>query len=417
MKNEVYISYYLDTRREKQNKKYPVRLRVFTPAPRKQKLYPTKFEFTKDEFSSVWETTKPRIENKELRRVMQTELNHADSIASKISPFTFEIFEKKLFRLSKEGSNVLYHYEQAIQTLLSNGQISTASNYGLSRKSLLSFIEHEKGKAPSSILFHDITSDFLRRYEYHLVNNLNQSRTTVSIYLRVLRTIFNNAIKENDIEKVVYPFGKDKYKVPSVQNVKKAFSKEELKVLFDAQPQTPEQEKAKDFWFLSYACYGMNIKDIAQLKFKDLDKNSFKYYRAKTINTNKGELKPITVELNEYTKGIIEKYKNKSEAPEDYVFSIIDKHDTNVTKYKKIKNFTSFINQAMKKLAKNNGVTGEISTYWARHSFAFNAILEGASMELISEVLNHSDMKTTIGYFKGFPSEMKKSLANKIMNF
>jgi integrase len=270
---------------------------------------------------------------------------------------------------------------------------------------------------PSTVIFYDITQEFLKRYEYHLVNNLNQSRTTVSIYLRVLITIFNNAIKQNDIEKEVYPFGKDKYKLPSVKKVKKAFNKEELKILFDAEPQTPEQEKAKDFWFLSYACYGMNIKDIVQLKFKDLDKNSFTYYRAKTINTSKGELVPITVDLNDYSRSIIDKYKNSSKAPEDYVFSIIQKNDSNLTKYKKIKNFTSFINQAMKKLAINNGITGDISTYWARHSFAFNAILEGASMELISEVLNHSDMKTTIGYFKGFPSEMKKSLADKIMKF
>ena len=417
MKTEVYISYYLDTRREKQNRKYPVRLRVFTPAPRKQKLYPTKFDYTIEEFASIWETIKPRIEHKEVKAIMQAELTNAENIAKEVSPFSFDYFEKKLYRASKEGKNVLYHYEQAIQSLLSNGQISTASNYGLSRKSLLNFIEHEKGKVPSTVIFYDITQEFLKRYEYHLVNNINQSRTTVSIYLRVLRTIFNNAIKQNDIEKEVYPFGKDKYKLPSVKKVKKALTKEELKILFDAEPQTPEQEKAKDFWFLSYACYGMNIKDIVQLKFKDLDKNSFTYYRAKTINTSKGELVPITVDLNDYSRSIIDKYKNSSKAPEDYVFSIIQKNDSNLTKYKKIKNFTSFINQAMKKLAIKNGITGDISTYWARHSFAFNAILEGASMELISEVLNHSDMKTTIGYFKGFPSEMKKSLADKIMKF
>ena len=56
MKQEYAISIYLDTRREKASGKYPVKLRVFTSTPRKQKLYPTKFEFTKKEFQSIWQT-------------------------------------------------------------------------------------------------------------------------------------------------------------------------------------------------------------------------------------------------------------------------------------------------------------------------------------------------------------------------
>ncbi len=46
MTQEYSISIYLDTRRAKSNGKYPVKLRVFTPNPRKQKLYPTIFDFT-----------------------------------------------------------------------------------------------------------------------------------------------------------------------------------------------------------------------------------------------------------------------------------------------------------------------------------------------------------------------------------
>jgi hypothetical protein len=53
--------------------------------------------------------------------------------------------------------------------------------------------------------------------------------------------------------------------------------------------------KAKDLGSFSYACNGMNIKDIALLKFKHIHNDEIKYYRAKTVNTKKGNLKEIIV--------------------------------------------------------------------------------------------------------------------------
>jgi integrase/recombinase XerD len=67
MKTEVFISIYLDTRRKKSNGKYPVKLRVFSSYPRKQKFYPTTFEFTEKEFESIWLTARPRNEYKDIR--------------------------------------------------------------------------------------------------------------------------------------------------------------------------------------------------------------------------------------------------------------------------------------------------------------------------------------------------------------
>ena len=75
------------------------------------------------------------------------------------------------------------------------------------------------------------------------------------------------------------------------------------------------------------------------------------------------------------------------------------------------------MNQHLKKLAKDNNLPEEISTYWARHSFATNSIRKGASMEFISEALNHSDMNVTKNYFAGFEDKTKKEFADKLMDF
>jgi len=48
---------------------------------------------------------------------------------------------------------------------------------------------------------------------------------------------------------------------------------------------------------------------------------------------------------------------------------------------------------------------------------ATNAIRKGASMELVSEALNHHDLKVTQNYFAGFEDEQKKDLARKLTDF
>ncbi|MBK6526241.1 MAG: tyrosine-type recombinase/integrase [Crocinitomicaceae bacterium] len=59
----------------------------------------------------------------------------------------------------------------------------------------------------------------------------------------------------------------------------------------------------------------------------------------------------------------------------------------------------------------------DISTYWARHSYATNAIKKGASLEFIQESLGHENLKTTQIYFAGFDSDTKREFAQHLMDF
>lgn len=417
MTNNFLISIYLDTRRAKQNGKFPVKLRVFTPQPRKQKLYPTAFEFSKSEFNSIWVATKPRNEFKVTRFQLQAIELKANEAAKNLQTFTFDQFEKKLYRNKGENDNIFYHYAEAIEKLKRNDQIGTAENYDLSKKSFTNFIEQQTGKTPGKLSFYEITPDWLNKYEKYMVNTLNRSRTTVSMYVRTLRTLFNAAISQKEIEPEIYPFGKSKYQIPSAKTVKKALSKDYMKLLFDSMPGIPEQQKAKAFWFFSYACNGMNIKDIANLRFKDIEGDRLTFYRAKTINTGKTDLKQVTVYLNEFTKSIIEQYGNKETSPENYIFPIVDHTTTPDKQHRQLKNFIRYINQHFVNFAKSIGIDESISTYWARHSFATTAIRNGASMEYVSEALSHSNLKTTVGYFAGFEDEKKREISSKLMEF
>jgi site-specific recombinase XerD len=417
MDQKYSISIYLDTRREKANRKYPVKLRVYTPNPRKQKMYPTVFEFTEKEFDSIWNTTKPRKEYKTLRIKIQSVEAKANKVAEKLNPFTFEQFERQLYRKPGDGVNVSYHYNQIITELNSRGQVGTASTYNLSRKSLTGFVAQKSREKFNKLTLYDITPGWLKDYEYYMVDEKERSLTTVSMYLRTLRAAFNRAIDDKEIEKEFYPFGKRKYQVPAAKNTKKALSKEQLGVLFHSKAATPEQQKAKDYWFFSYACNGMNIKDIALLRFKDIEGGKVEFYRAKTRITSKGNLKPVVAYLNDFTNGVIEKYGSDNKTPESLIFDVISDNLTPQQIQHRIKNFTRFINQHLKKLCKANDLPEQISTLWARHSFATNAIRNGASMEFIQESLGHGNIKTTQNYVAGFDDEVKKEFADKLMNF
>ncbi len=407
MEKNLSISIYLDTRRARKDDKYPVKLRVFTKFPRKQMLYTTSYAYTEEEFEDIWVKKKKKF-NKERLKLMAVE-TQANAVAEELPRFTFEAFEQNLFSRSARESSVNAFYDQAIEGFNKNDQVNTAALYGLSKKSLLAYHGKEK------LGFHQITPSWLRGYEKHALDN-NRSKTTVSMYLRVLRAIFNNALSDGVITKDDYPFGKRKYNIPTPKGTKKALTREQLKTLYEAESATEDQQKAKDFWFFSYICNGMNFKDIANLKYKNLSAETLTFSRAKTSSTDADQA-PVVVYLTDYAKGIIAKYGREDKSPENHIFSIVDPDESADKQNRQIKNFVRFVNQHFIKFAKQAGVNEKISTYWARHSFATNAIRSGASMEYVSEALSHSSLNTTRGYFAGFEDEKKKEIARKLMDF
>jgi site-specific recombinase XerD len=417
MEQTYFISIYLDTRRAKLNNKYPVKLRVFTKAPRKQKLYNTIFEYSEKEFDSIWNTIKPRREYIELREELLTIQTRAISIAKELEFFSFEQFEKKLIRNKTDGTNVEYLYNQKINEFNKLEQIGSASSYECSKKSIQIYIEKNTNQSIKSLSLNDITPEWLSSYEFFMTKTEGKSQATVGVYLRAVRALFNSAIEDKEINKDCYPFGKRKYKIPATKNKKIALSSEQLKILFHTKPRIVQQEKAKDFWFFSYACNGINMKDIALLKYKDIKGDKIEIYRAKTKLTSKSNLKSITIYLNDFSKKIIEKYGINEKEPNNFIFDVIDKTTKPKDVKTKVNNFTKLVSQHLKNLCNENGLPKEISTNWARHSFATNSVRNGASLEFMRESLGHSDLKTTMGYFAGFEDETKKEFAKQLMNF
>lgn len=408
-KLSIYI--FQDTRRKLRENGFPVQLRVYSPVTRTQKRYSLGIDATELEFKEAWTKQKPKADYLELHIQLKSYESKALQIAKEIRFQTIDAFEEAFFDKKLYGTNLNAYYETAIEGYKRNDQLGTAENYTSSIKSLVEF----NGKP--IIPFHSVTPDWLKQYERYMLNTKKRSATTVGIYLRPLRNIFNIAISDRAIAQDLYPFGKRKYMIPAPKSVKKALSREQLKILFEGIPQTEEQQKAKDFWFFSYMCNGMNIKDIALLRFENLyNKETLIFRRAKTSKTNKTG-RPVVINLNSYALEIIEKYSNKNNKPNNYIFSILSEFDDSEAIRAKTKNLTRLINQHFIKYAKKLEIDEPISTYWARHSFATRVINSGVSIELLGEMLSHSDIKTTQNYIAGFDNNIKKEISDKLMEF
>jgi integrase/recombinase XerD len=418
---KVNISILLDKRRAKKatskNDQYPAKLRAYSPTLEKTKMYSLGIDLSTQDYDRLFKPQTGQRLSEELKHTkikLDAFLFRANEVADQMDSFTFDLFERNYFRDKKSANSVLYHYNEKINILKISGKVGTADSYQCSLKSIEKYLK-TKNRTIEALKFAEIDRKWLEGYEFFMTNG-GKSKTTIGIYLRPLSSIFNNAIESKDVSRDYYPFGIKKYTIPKGGGVKKALTLEQLKTLYFADTKTPQQEKAKDFWLLSYLLNGMNIQDIAGLKYKDLKPDRIEFVRAKTQDTNK-RLKQITTFLNDQSQAIIEKYQTKPVSNDNYVFPILENGLTAVEIKKRVKLFTRFINQHVKIIAQDNDLPSGISSYWARHTFATTAVNKGASLEFMSEALGHNDLKTTQVYFAGFTNDTKKEFAKGLLDF
>ncbi len=417
-KKTYEITIHLLKDRAKKDGKYPVKLRIYLSKVRKRKYYSTNFELTEDEFNAIYslpgsngERKRLTPELKEVRKKLIDLEAAANEIADSFNYFTLEAFDREVKKgVVSEEKNLEYFYNTQIKKLKETRSYSTAELYQLSKDRLKDF---NLGKLPR---FEQITPDWLKKFEIWMTESPNnKSITTVSIYLRNLRTIFGLAISEGAIPPELYPFGKRKYMIPEKTGVKHALKSEELKKLYEGVPENEYQQKAKDFWFFSFFGNGVNIKDVVYLKWRNIDGDRISFFRQKS-GTTTSKQHSVSLYINKFMQDVLKKYSVKSDNPNDFVFDIISDEMSSEEMDRRKRNFVRYINQHFKKYAQKLGVE-KVNVKIARHSFATTAILKGQSMEFAQEALGHSNIKTTQHYFAGFEDETKKEFSERLMEF
>jgi integrase len=275
------------------------------------------------------------------------------------------------------------------------GRLGTASSYECSLNSL----------GLDTANFRDITPEWLEAYEKRMLK-AGRSVSTVGIYLRPLRFLFNRAIRDGITS--YYPFGIGKYEIPTSENTKRPLSSIELQRLAGYSGNTL-YKYYRDFFILSYYLSGLNFVDLLTLQRKQLKGNALSLVRAKTRRTSRKQ-KEILLKLNDEAMDIISRHGT---GQGKYIFDIIKDDDSPEIIRQRVRNFISNTNQVLKKIAKEISINSDISTVYARHSAASHGLKAGISLAMISKSLGHSNIAVTSNYLSTIDDE-EQALADAL---
>jgi len=407
LKNKgVSVVAFLDTIRLGAKGSPTVRLRIIYK--RFPKFYTTKIQMSSDDWKKVI-GPKTRGDLNEKKMIIHGVLRRALEIIYSLDTFSFEEFDRQFLEKDQKKDDVFAAFESYRNYLKDNERLGNENMYHYAQESLMTF------HSSKHLSFKSINVSFLKRYEAQMVKE-DKSLTTLGMYLRCLRYLYNEAIKEGTVKKEDYPFGKGRYEIPRPQNIKKALTLADVGKIYKYKPKNLTEHFFRDIWLFSYLCNGINMKDICQLKYADIKGDHIYYRRAKTINTDRNS-KPIDIIITDKVKKIINRWGTKPVQPEAYIFSFINDKLTPEQKYKTIRQATATTNNYMKNIAKALKISDKITTYSARHTFATVLKRSGVNIAFISEAMGHADIKTTENYLDSFEDEQKKEIAKKLTDW
>lgn len=424
-------SIILDTRKKRISKLYPVRLRItykrdsryytleYVTIPEyeaRRDRMPESLRFKpgqtitldKDTYSKIT-GERPREPYSTVSMIFVKYKERARDIIDKIPNFSFDRFEQKYNSNKSTPNDAISMLTERATELREAGRISTAVTYDCTINSLKSFIKRD------SLPFSKVSTQFLNKYEKWMISEGN-GLTTVGIYLRNLRMIYRQAIKAGIIALDDYPFSKDDYQIPTGKNIKKALTLDQIGKIaaYDTPPGT-KQQRYRDYWLFSYLCNGINVKDMALLKYSNIKGDVITFIRSKTAREKRKDPKVIQVVITKAVGRIIDRWGNKPAKPNEYIFPILKPLMTPQKEYDTIQEATKQINKYMKIISDELELDQKVTTYVARHSFATVLKRSGASTEFISESLGHSNLTTTENYLAAFEIEEKTKWANILL--
>lgn len=403
MNTSISVVYY--TSKTLSNGNHPLMLRIIKERKTKYKSLGISIH------PDLWDTTKncPKktCPNKELINKL---------IADKIAEYNKQILELKVEQKEYTASSLVESteqelkpktvkefYSELIEEFKKNGKAGNTSIYTDSLNSLKAFTKNKL-----DFYFSNIDKKWLEKYEKWQKDKGNKE-TSISLQFRTLRSAYNKAIDAGVANKKFYPF--DDYKISkfNTKTKKRAISKEEvMKIIYtETINATKLRTLTRDVFTFSYLCGGISFVDIANLTVDNIRNGKLKYTRQKTH----GEIK---LKLCDQAREIINKYHEKKTR---YLFPIFDAkvHKTPVQKKNRVHKVLAKINRELKVLASELEIEANITTYVARHSFATVLKNSGVNISLISEMLGHTDLKTTQIYLDSFDNKQMESAITNLL--
>ena len=308
--------------------------------------------------------------------------------------FTLQEFEHR-FRFGSKRSKIdLFSFWTSVVNDL---EISGRTGYARTNKDTINSLKlfHKK----PILYMREINVTFLDKYEVFL-RSRGGSNGGISVRMRSLRTIFNLAVRRDLIKQNIYPFHKYKISKLKGKRIKHALNLAEIETFKTLDcGEDIQLINAKNYFLFSFYTRGMNFADMMRLTWSDISNKRITYARAKTQGNFSIKIVPPVKEILDYY--------NQNRTDTNYVFPILLNDRMTPTQIENRKHKTlGLYNKSLKILAGKAGITKNVTSYVARHSFAMCLREKGVSIDVIGETLGHQSVLTTKAYVREFGAEV-----------
>ena len=284
----------------------------------------------------------------------------------------------KVFNNQNEDFKKLVEKEERSQ--------STYNKYITVYNHLTTFIKERYHR--DDMAFRELTSDFIREFDFYLRYDLQSSHNTVWVYTMPVLALVELAIKKGLIRD--NPF--QDYEINMEETDRGYILKEDVEKLMMCVPPHPRYKLVKDLFIFS--CFtGLAYADIKKLTRNNIQ--SFFDGHQWIISRRKKSDIASNVRLMEIPKRIIEKYQGTTR--NEFIFPV----PANAT-----------CNTHIGKLVEKAEIITEqkVTFHTARHTFGTMFLTEGVPLESLSKMMGHKNISTTQIYAKITSQKISKDM-------
>lgn len=388
------IAVKLDKRFPNKDYKFPVKYYFYNMGKQlyvSTGMFAAEGEFDEDNFFSLKEL-KTRNENRRNNIVIIQELERANRLYHELKTkgkanITPSHFSDLFFSDQKKQAIPFY---SLFEKFISEKEGRTKEVYQHTYNTLKKLYMKE-------MYFEDIDYEFLKSFSAECRKNGNKINT-LSIHLRNIRAVYNEAMKMKIVSKDLYPF--DDYKINNEETEHRDVSMENLRRIF-AYEGTEAENYARDCAKLIFCLIGINTTDLYDLQApKD---GIINYRRNKTGKLYSIKVEPEMLPLFERFSGegsflcFSEQFKDSRELTKKinggkWIVQKYCKAEKKTKRYEGIKYGLSTIGEKL-------GI-GDLTAYYMRHTWATLAGELEIPKETISKALGHGKKDVTDIYVK-----------------
>lgn len=284
--------------------------------------------------------------------------------------------------------------QSIIHRLHTNGKEGTAHKYLSAMNSLERFI------GSHDLMLYEITPELTDAYQ-HWLTSRNVCMNTVSFYMRILRAVFNRAVRHRLIPQT-NPFA-DNY-TGIAETRKRAIHIDDIQRIknldFDG---NAHLNFARDLFLFSFYCRGMAFVDIAYLTKENITNGYLSYTRQKTSQ-------PLLIRWEPQMQSIVDKYQSLNH----YLLPII--HSNTQSPYVQYMRMNKNVCRWLKIVGEKAGLSTPLTLYVARHSWASIAKQRDHPISIISRALGHTSERTTQIYLASLDNNAIDNVNTDILN-